>query len=51
MDYLIDEVLLNLPGAIQEFLLLTSVLERFCADLCEGCDRIGQDDKNNRAAE
>lgn len=35
MDYLVDEVLLNLPEATQSFLLQTSILNRFCADLCD----------------
>lgn len=34
-DYLVDEVLSRQPAVIQEFLLLTSVLDRFCAGLCE----------------
>ncbi|MEM7116680.1 MAG: LuxR C-terminal-related transcriptional regulator [Chloroflexota bacterium] len=35
MDYLADEVLLKLSPSIQAFLLQTSVLNRFSADLCE----------------
>lgn len=35
MDYLVDEVLLTLPAAMQTFLLQTSLLNRFCAALCE----------------
>ncbi|MEM7127546.1 MAG: LuxR C-terminal-related transcriptional regulator [Chloroflexota bacterium] len=35
MDYLVDEVLRNLPDHIQNFLLQTSILDRFCADLCD----------------
>ena len=35
MDYLVDEVLHNLPEPIQDFLLQTSALNRFCADLCD----------------
>ncbi len=34
-DYLIDEVLARQPEAIQDFLLRTAVLDRFCALLCE----------------
>ncbi len=33
-DYLVDEVLSRQPDDIQEFLLLTSILDRFCAELC-----------------
>ena len=33
-DYLVEEVLQRQPKEIQNFLLLTSVLDRFCADLC-----------------
>jgi LuxR family maltose regulon positive regulatory protein len=35
MDYLMDEVLLRQPQPIQSFLLRTSILDRFCAPLCE----------------
>ena len=34
MDYLIDEALTRQPEAVQDFLLKTSILERFNADLC-----------------
>jgi LuxR family maltose regulon positive regulatory protein len=34
-DYLMDEVLANQPPAILRFLLVTSILDRFCAPLCE----------------
>jgi LuxR family transcriptional regulator, maltose regulon positive regulatory protein len=34
-DYLMDEVLANQPPAILRFLLVTSILNRFCARLCE----------------
>lgn len=33
-DYLIEEVLLQQPPDIQDFLLATSVLDRMCSDLC-----------------
>lgn len=32
--YLLDQVFLNQPARIQEFLLKTSILSRFCAPLC-----------------
>ena len=35
MDYLVDEVLNRQPGEVQEFLLRTSILERFNAPLCQ----------------
>jgi len=33
--YLLDEVLLNQPEEIQEYLLATAILDRFCASLCD----------------
>ncbi len=35
LDYLTDEVLKSLPENVYNFLLKTSVLERFCAPLCD----------------
>jgi LuxR family transcriptional regulator, maltose regulon positive regulatory protein len=35
MDYLVEEVLCCQPDEVQQFLLKTSVLDRFCLDLCE----------------
>jgi LuxR family transcriptional regulator, maltose regulon positive regulatory protein len=35
IDYLVQEVLENLPEAVQQFLLETSILERLNAELCE----------------
>ena len=35
LDYLVEEVLSRQPKDIQEFLLQTSLLERFCAGLCD----------------
>ena len=35
IDYLVDEVLARQPEEVQTFLLCTSILERFCAPLCE----------------
>jgi LuxR family maltose regulon positive regulatory protein len=34
VDYLVDEVLSRQPPAVQDFLLQTSLLDRFCAQLC-----------------
>ena len=35
IDYLVDEVMARQPEEVQTFLVRTSVLERFCAPLCE----------------
>ena len=35
VDYLLEEVLSHQSAVIREFLLLTAVLDRFCADLCD----------------
>lgn len=35
MDYLVEEVLNQQSAAVQRFLLCTSILERFCASLCD----------------
>ena len=35
MDYLTDEVLAQLPPAVEQFLLQTAILRRFTAPLCE----------------
>lgn len=35
LDYLIEEVLQHQPEAIQQFLLQTAILDRFCAPLCD----------------
>jgi LuxR family transcriptional regulator, maltose regulon positive regulatory protein len=35
VQYLVDEVLSGQPGAVQDFLLKTSILDRFCVSLCE----------------
>jgi len=35
LDYLIEEVLVTLPVAQREFMLRTSILERFCGGLCQ----------------
>ncbi|HEY3546661.1 MAG TPA: LuxR C-terminal-related transcriptional regulator, partial [Propionicimonas sp.] len=41
VDYLMDEVLTHQPGDVREFLLLTSVLERLTADLCDRVTGLG----------
>ncbi len=35
LDYLVDETLRGQPGAMQDFLLQSAILDRFCADLCQ----------------
>lgn len=35
LDYLLEEVLQNLPGDTQHFLISTSFLERLCGSLCD----------------
>jgi len=35
MDYIVAEVLSQQPPAIQEYLLATAILDRFCAPLCQ----------------
>jgi LuxR family maltose regulon positive regulatory protein len=35
VDYLVEDVLQRQPPDIQKFLLHTSILERFCSDLCD----------------
>ena len=35
LDYLVEEVLLQQPEEIQEFLLQTSILDRLCGSLCD----------------
>ncbi len=35
LDYLVEEVLEQQPGAVQEFLLHTSILSRLCGPLCD----------------
>lgn len=35
LDYLLEEVLNQRPAEIQEFLLLTSILDRLCGSLCD----------------
>ena len=35
LDYLIEEVLKSQPPGVQEFLLVSSLLNRFCAPLCD----------------
>ena len=54
IDYLVDEVMARQPEEVQAFLCRTSILERFCAPLCEhvaggnvGIDVIDYLDRSN----
>jgi LuxR family maltose regulon positive regulatory protein len=40
LDYLVDETLRRQPPAMQDFLLQSSILDRFCADLCQAALQI-----------
>lgn len=40
MDYIVAEVLSQLPQGVEDYLLKISVLKRFCAPLCEVLDSI-----------
>lgn len=42
VDYLFEEVLTRLPKAVEYFLITTSILERFCAPLCEALTDQGE---------
>lgn len=46
LDYLVEEVLERLPAATVNFLLQTSVFDRFCAELCDAV--IDLDESNPR---
>jgi LuxR family maltose regulon positive regulatory protein len=48
MEYLVDEVLSRQPGPIQTFLLRTSILDRFCAPLCDAILEEGPRTEKNR---
>jgi LuxR family transcriptional regulator, maltose regulon positive regulatory protein len=43
IDYLVDEVMARQPEEVQTFLRRTSILERFCAPLCEYVAGSGRD--------
>jgi LuxR family maltose regulon positive regulatory protein len=40
MDYLLDEVIAGQPDVVRSFLLQTSILDRFCAPLCDALRRV-----------
>jgi LuxR family maltose regulon positive regulatory protein len=49
MNYLAAEVLSQLPVAIQEFLLKTSILDRLCGPLCEALTGVADSERNGHA--
>ena len=49
MSYLVAEVLAHIPGDIQEFLLKTSILDRFCGSLCEAVTGIADGERDSQA--
>ena len=42
LDYFLDEVFHRQPASVQDFLLKTSILDRFTAPLCDAVLRIGE---------
>ncbi len=46
LDYLVDEVIGQLPDGVREFLLETCILDRLCAPLCDAVT--GRDDAKDR---
>lgn len=51
LDYLADEVLLQQPEEIQDFLMATSILDRMNADLCNAVTQTQTGEKTIRALE
>lgn len=51
IDYLVDEVLRHQPPEIRDFLSRTSILDRFCAPLCDALMQDGMDEKTAAPAE
>ena len=49
MNYLAAEVLSQLPTAIQDFLLKTSILDRLCGPLCEAITGVADPERNGHA--
>lgn len=43
LDYLLEEVLQNLPDSIQRFLMQTAILDRFCAPLCSALTEMSEE--------
>lgn len=51
MDFLVDEVLASQPQAVNDFLLQTSLLKRFCVPLCEAVTDFNFDESQKRLVE
>jgi LuxR family maltose regulon positive regulatory protein len=49
MNYLAAEVLSQLPPAIQDFLLKTSILDRLCGPLCEAITGVADSERSGHA--
>jgi len=49
VDYLVEEVLMRQPAAVQDFLVQTCILDRLCGPLCDAVR--GQDDSQARLAQ
>jgi LuxR family transcriptional regulator, maltose regulon positive regulatory protein len=50
MDYLLAEVFSQLPAAIQDFLLKTSILDRLCGPLCEAIRGVVDPENSGRVS-
>ena len=48
MDFLLEEILLQLPAPIREFLIRTAILNRFCSPLCDAIMPPGVSTGNSR---
>jgi LuxR family maltose regulon positive regulatory protein len=48
LDYLVEEVLDRQPRPVQEFLLRTSILDRFCGPLCDAVMELPDDGENGK---
>jgi len=49
VDYLVEEVLMRQPAAVQDFLVQTCILDRLCGPLCDAVR--GRDDSQARLAQ
>ena len=47
-DYLVEEVLKKLPKEFQKYLMKTSLLDRFCADVVDALDITESTEKEKR---
>lgn len=51
IEYLLEDVLLKQPASIQNFLLCTAVLKRFCAPLCDAVMDSGDDAHRGKSSQ